>query len=556
MESAIQFESAQSVHSGMRNVGNVIDEWQDVTCITVTPPVPLKKSLKLHLSFLNRPGNDGLPVLPLADMPAASTPPMRRREANLPAAGKPTVRTPSADPDRLMPRRRFPHHVAPEVMMGSRYLMGVSGASSILTPRYIVDETTAEEANSPSAEELNKVLRQSDPKLAKSKTVDGSGAGSGVVGAGGADMGASSADVAVRSTSEPAIGGGGSPHVYVTLLQSTRPSMLSVDGGVPLYSRAVCSPLSRVIGRPTRVVQAVINIDCSGMYESLISPYDCRDHVYESANSADCTIPLGLRLPTHVRNDGSRHGGMHVALHMTLMLEINTGAACPALSPAFLYYNRRCRPIHGMHGRDALRIMTKIGVAECSAYSWSGDDYYAPPISEESYRTARRHRVNGYYAVVSAMGLKSALADAGVCYILLPLFGIRPRFWCADIRAAGPVRVTEVQSALVMGYDERGFMLTIWDPSWVGDRTVWFSYDDWSSVIECWAAYVDKGALRAGDVIGSMICGRGVATADMASADSQDMTIGGDDDTRATVSPAFVPAEKITTKRPRGCVLL
>jgi hypothetical protein len=295
--------------------------------------------------------------------------------------------------------------------------------------------------------------------------------------------------------------------ISVTVLPSTTPGLVSVDGLAPLHARAVNAPMEMLASRFARVnlSAASLNISTCGLYESALSTRDNRDYIFESIRSRENTpshVSLNVDLRPMMRDgatcDGTHHGGMHVAVSFAAMLALNTIRAagkCPKLSPTFLYYNRKTRPMWGMHARDALRIMLKIGIAESSAYSWTGDDYHAPVLTEESLESAHMHRIAFYAAIASGLGLKLALEVTGACWILLPLFGMRPRFWCTDSTDTRG-RVLGVQSAVVVGYDDVGFILTVWDSGWVGDRTMIFPYADWDSVIECWAAPVSLDRLR------------------------------------------------------------
>ncbi len=453
-----------------------------------------------------------------------------------------------ANPDRLL--RRGALHRAPEATT-TRYLMGVSGASSIITPRYqCVDECNIK---SPSAEELNEVFKRGsriEPPVESHSPAYSAPAYS----APAYSAPAYSAPAVPQEQSNERLAA-----ISVTVIPSVKPGVVSVDDAPPTQARAVNRPLSALAGRFTKVnLSAVsVNVDTGGVYESSLSAPDRNDFIFESHHPMDGLLPLGCDYREHMcdgaTNNGTHHGGVHVAVSLTAMLALNTvrlAGSCPKLSPAFLYYNRRTRPVHGMSARDALRTLLKVGVAESESYPWDGDDYFAPVITESSYRTARRHRIAFYAAIVSTQGLKCALNITGACWILLPLFSMRPRFWCTnnhDTRG----RVIGVQSAVVVGYAEDGFILTVWDSNWIGDRTMILPYTDWDSVIECWAAPVSRESLVAGDYIGSMIVPRGVGTSPVicAAADTAADT--------AAADIATAPDKKdVISNAHNGCVIL
>lgn len=538
---------------------------RDLPEITVTPP-PAPHGWRRSSIRLNLPASGDDPP----EIHTPSDPPPRSREAGS-AHGRRKSRVSMRRRARkgVQPANSIPQgdmrgrllHVAPEVNPSRRFMIGVSGAASIITPRYICVNDDAD--RSPSAEELNAVMRAapSRPNSAYAQASSDARASGDAHDAPAAETSQDRYNVTNVEVSDGALSAAAGGRL-ITILPAVAPGLVSIDGEVPTQSRAVCQPLGKLAPRPYKVSlsAASLNIDTYGIYESSISPWDKRDYVFETTHAKPeliCGVYDARHLLDKLRNDGSYHGGMHVALSVTIMLMLNTIRAvgkCPRLSAAFLYYNRQTRPVYGMNARDALRAAKKIGIAEMEAYTWTGDDYYAPHIDEQSYRTARRHRVSFYAIIASVLGLKCALELTGVCYILLPLFGMRPRFWCTNSEDTRN-RVLGVQSAVVLGYTHEGFILSVWGTEWVGDRTMILPYSDWDSVIECWAAPVSLDALRVGDYIGSMIVNH--PPADMrASEPSPLLSTAHDappdnatDEPHSTLSPAF--------QQPRaGCTIV
>jgi hypothetical protein len=240
-----------------------------------------------------------------------------------------------------------------------------------------------------------------------------------------------------------------------------------------------------------------MNFDTSMLYETEISPHDKRDYIFESVQGETC---IGLDATYDVRTckqdspDGTVKGH-HIVVAIVAMLEINirakTRAVCQ-LSQSYVYTQRRLKPLYGINAREAFKIALKRGIADKDTYPWNGDDALAPPIDDAVYENARNHKIIMYARIASIAGLKKALMVCGACFILLPLYRGRPRFWCASTEADIPQRgLLGVHSAVVVGYNTEGFILSVWDGSWIGDRVVILPWCDWDSVIECWTAHPD-----------------------------------------------------------------
>jgi hypothetical protein len=156
------------------------------------------------------------------------------------------------------------------------------------------------------------------------------------------------------------------------------------------------------------------------------------------------------------------------------------------MSPEFIYYHRDNKPASGMYGRNVFQILQKIGCVPEAQYPYlSGEAAPQPP--EELYATAALHRIANYARVMTVDGLKRALLELGPCYLQLPLYSTRPCFWRP---AEG--ETPSGHALVVVGYNKEGFRLVnSWGPTWNGDGTIIFPFDEWSAHWECWAS-VDK----------------------------------------------------------------
>lgn len=276
--------------------------------------------------------------------------------------------------------------------------------------------------------------------------------------------------------------------IGVRLLPSVSAGIISIDGGPPLFSSGAGIEAYFRMSSPHATQ---INFDTALIYESQISPHDKRDynfgHKYQA--NIDELLPLEYDCRKYAKldfPDGTRLG-IHVVVHITALIEINLRIKHGLnirLSPAYLYAMRPNRPLYGMCARDALKIGKKSGLASADVYSWEGDDELAPPIGKAILGRASGNTIKEYYRVLSVGSLKNAIRLLGACFILLPLYSGRPCFWCTDSPGK---RTSNVQSAIVVGYNTDGFILNIWTNDWIGSRQSIFPFCDWASVIECWA---------------------------------------------------------------------
>lgn len=347
---------------------------------------------------------------------------------------------------------------------------GTAASGLPLTPRYNVTDT-ALASPTPSAEEMNNIYKDSRQMADTMMT---------------------------RSLSAA----GADTRIAVTVLPATRGGLISVNNLPPTQARAMDSPLSRLNSRVTQHTStASINFDTASLYETELSSHDKRDYIFETVQSSDYSdiaTEFDCRTCQQDRPDGTSRGN-HIALAIVSMMEINfrarAGIVC-SLSSSYLYTQRRLRPYYGISAREALKLVMKQGVCTKEHYPWEGDDALAPPITERAHISAREHKIIMYARIASCAGLKKALAVCGACFMLLPLYRGRPRFWCASVGEDVPRKgLIGVQSAVVVGYTQEGFVLTVWNGDWIGDRTVILPWCDWDSVIECWTAHVDINAI-------------------------------------------------------------
>lgn len=298
--------------------------------------------------------------------------------------------------------------------------------------------------------------------------------------------------------------------IQVTLLPAAKCGLVSIDDAPMSAARAVASsPLTLLSARTSphlspNASSASFNFSTALLYEAEISPTDRRDYIFESVagGNYDSLAPT-YDLRTCMRDSpcGSLHGGTHVSATVAAALAINLRGKCRldvSLAPAFLYVMRRTRPNYGITTRECLRIALVHGCASMRAYEWTGDDDFAPEPRPDAMADAGLRRIIMYARVVSVAGLKLALHMCGAAIVLLPLYRGRPRFWCAEPQDVQSYRrgLCGVMSAVVCGYTQDGFMLTVWATGWLGDRVVILPWVDWDSVIECWITQPDVTSME------------------------------------------------------------
>lgn len=142
-----------------------------------------------------------------------------------------------------------------------------------------------------------------------------------------------------------------------------------------------------------------------------------------------------------------------------------------------------------MYGRNVFQILQRIGSVPESVYPYCNDED-APPPDEDLYKIAAQYRIANFARITTIDGLKKALIEYGPCYLQLPLYTNRPRFWIPAEVGEQPVGGHAVA---VVGYNERGFILrNSWGEDWNGNGCIIFPYSEWSIHWECWCGVDEK----------------------------------------------------------------
>lgn len=237
------------------------------------------------------------------------------------------------------------------------------------------------------------------------------------------------------------------------------------------------------------------------------STQDARDYAYPLIHVRTIVPPtLDLRNSlTGVRDQGQQ--GTCVA---------QAGACCKEyqekreigfneyLSPQFVYNNRINYPGVGMSGRDLMRILRDLGIAQEANFVY-GNQTIRDAIPDVARQDALNFRIKSYAQIefkYNANGtpaysnnieaVKLALVENGPTVIILPCYNYGPRFWYRP--DAGAILIGWHAVALV-GYNASGFIVrNSWGTGWENRGYCEMSYSDFNlkPMSEHWTMTDDK----------------------------------------------------------------
>jgi C1A family cysteine protease len=231
--------------------------------------------------------------------------------------------------------------------------------------------------------------------------------------------------------------------------------------------------------------------DCRG---ALKSPPDSRDWVFEQLTHGrdgrylvDLPESYDLRAHTQpVRDQGDR--GTCASFGGAAIKEVQEkrkGKFDGWMSPEFIYYYRDNKPASGMYGRNVFQVLQKIGSVPEHLYKYETGDNKTSPPSRKLLTKASNYRISNYARVDTVEGVKRALIELGPCYVSLPLYQTRPKFWMPSDNE----KCSGGHAAVIVGYTEEGFILrNSWGSDWNGDGHIVYPYSEWNRHWDCWVS--------------------------------------------------------------------
>lgn len=227
------------------------------------------------------------------------------------------------------------------------------------------------------------------------------------------------------------------------------------------------------------------------------SPNDGRDWVGESLYPVTTKCPKTLDLRPElkdVRNQGSQ--GSCLAQSAACMKEWQekkdiefTGY----MSPQFIY-NLRENKGPGMYGRDAMKILSKIGVCNEDDYTYGRIDTREELIANnEVIAKALNHKIKSYARVFTIDATKKALYQNGPCLICFPVYNYGVEMWKQsnkDEKMKGGHAMT------IVGYTKTGFIIrNSWGDNWADKGYCYYPFKQWGSHWEVWTT-IDNESIK------------------------------------------------------------
>lgn len=220
------------------------------------------------------------------------------------------------------------------------------------------------------------------------------------------------------------------------------------------------------------------------------SPVDIRDYEYPAVRTRSL-IPATLDLRnslTEVRDQESQPTCVAQAgcccKEYQERREINFN---DHLSPQFIYNNRSNYPGVGMHGRDLMQILQRLGVAQEKTFNY-GDTTMNMP--EEVLTDAVNFKIKSYAQIIfkyssdrlpayseNIEAVKLALVENGPTVITLPVFNYSTVFW----KRASNENLIGWHAVALCGYNASGFIArNSWGTSWGNRGYFEITYSDYN----------------------------------------------------------------------------
>lgn len=158
-------------------------------------------------------------------------------------------------------------------------------------------------------------------------------------------------------------------------------------------------------------------------------------------------------------------------------------------SPQWIY-NHRTNDGTGMHMREAMQILQKVGIVEESRFSY-GSNTVRGEWPEGLEKNAANYQITSYAQVNTLEGLKKALNQNGPCPISVPVYNRGQHMWIASEHDEKPLGW---HAMTVVGYDDAKKDLKIrnsWGVLWNLGGYAYMPYEHWGLHSQCFTT-IDK----------------------------------------------------------------
>ena len=222
---------------------------------------------------------------------------------------------------------------------------------------------------------------------------------------------------------------------------------------------------------------------------ALLSPHDPDDLIFEHLAGAPdgfYSAPLpdsfSLRTADLVARDQKTRGTC-VAFAAAVLAKL-VKKACIDLSPEWIYRLRTNPRTEGMHARNALQILQRVGIVSEASLPYRDND--KPIILDQAlYTEASLNRLDGFSRITTQDGLKRSLLETRVPLVaIVEHYNSSAVFWRPDYAGQS----VGYHAVSIVGYSPEGVqLLNSWGPTWADDGYSLIPWDDWSRVREIWA---------------------------------------------------------------------
>jgi hypothetical protein len=223
------------------------------------------------------------------------------------------------------------------------------------------------------------------------------------------------------------------------------------------------------------------------------SPIDERDYKYGEKCEVLSLENINIKYPKtidyrnqmrSIRNQGNRSTCVAFACSsMKEWQEKEIIGKTQYMSPEFIYENKNDKNEPGMHLREAMDILLKLGICGEDIYPYS--DSNPKTIPPSIYEIASNFKIQSYAQINSQEELQTALVNNGPCLVAFPCYNHSSNFWKqndGDSLLGG-------HCVLIVGYNEKGYIIrNSWGITWGDFGYTYYLYNEWGEHWEIWSS--------------------------------------------------------------------